>query len=70
MGHMVTVEEAKGKRDRVRGKAFFPLPENFFIFLISRVKWGGGGGFFFFLGVDALLSFFFLYRELGCLRLG
>lgn len=43
MGHMVTVEEANGKRDRVRGKAFFPLPENFFIFFLSQ-EWGGGGG--------------------------
>ena len=59
MGHMVTVEEAKGKRDRVRGKAFFPLPENFFIFLISRVKWGGGGSYIV-PGADTLLSLFLM----------
>lgn len=43
MGHMVTVEEANGKRDRVRGKAFFPLPENFFIFFYLKSGEGGGG---------------------------
>lgn len=36
MGHMVTVEEAKGKRKQVRGKAYFSVPANFF--QVSRVK--------------------------------
>lgn len=61
MGHMVTVEEANGKRDRVRGKAFFPLPENFFIFFLSQ-EWGGGGGGMSYIvpGADTLLSLFLM----------
>lgn len=38
MRHMATVEEAEGKESRVGGKAFLPLPENFF--RVSGVKEG------------------------------
>lgn len=55
MGHMVTVEEAKGKRARVRGKAFFSLPENFFLNLKSE-----GGVSYIVPGADTLLSLFLM----------